>query len=368
MSASAVERLRGPCNTPTLDRLAADGLRYSRFHTTPLCSPTRAALLRGRNHHSVGMGAVSDMATARRATTRCGRTRGRRSRRPLSSTGTRRPNSANATKCRAGSGARWGRSTLAPADGFEYFYGFIGGEANSSIPTSTRRRHGRAGEDARGGLPLHGGHHGQGARVGAPQKGVVPDKPFSMYFAPGATHAPHHVPAERVEVQRRVRHGLGRGARGDLRSPEQLGVIRMTPSSRRDTRDPCIPRDAGEAEAGAAAADGAIRRGSWSTPISARARSSTRSKSSARWKTRSSICIIGDNGASAEGRSTGLERVPDITDIPESRRQSSCARRLETSAGPSRTTSTPWAGLTRWTRRTSGRSAWPPTGGAPATA
>ena len=54
----------GPCRTPTFERLAAGGLRYTRFHTTALCSPTRQALLTGRNHHSVGMGAVSDMATA----------------------------------------------------------------------------------------------------------------------------------------------------------------------------------------------------------------------------------------------------------------------------------------------------------------
>lgn len=53
----------GPCRTPTFERLAANGLRYTRFHTTAMCSPTRQALLTGRNHHSVGMGAVSDMAT-----------------------------------------------------------------------------------------------------------------------------------------------------------------------------------------------------------------------------------------------------------------------------------------------------------------
>jgi len=64
----------GPCSTPTFERLAADGLRYNRFHTTALCAPTRAALLTGRNHHSVGMGG--------RATARCDRTRRRPWRRP----------------------------------------------------------------------------------------------------------------------------------------------------------------------------------------------------------------------------------------------------------------------------------------------
>lgn len=60
----ATSAFGGPCRTPTLERLAAGGLRYSRFHTTAICSPTRQALLTGRNHHSVGMGMVADMATA----------------------------------------------------------------------------------------------------------------------------------------------------------------------------------------------------------------------------------------------------------------------------------------------------------------
>jgi arylsulfatase len=54
----------GPCHTPTAERLAVDGLRYNRFHTTALCSPTRQALLTGRNHHTVGMGGVTEMATS----------------------------------------------------------------------------------------------------------------------------------------------------------------------------------------------------------------------------------------------------------------------------------------------------------------
>src|SRR5262245_9480673 len=54
----------GPCHTPTFERLASDGLKYTRFHTTALCSPTRAALLSGRNHHSVGMGGITEIATS----------------------------------------------------------------------------------------------------------------------------------------------------------------------------------------------------------------------------------------------------------------------------------------------------------------
>jgi arylsulfatase len=72
----------GPCHTPTFERLAANGLRYNRFHTTALCSPTRQALLTGRNHHAVGMGGITEIATSAPATARCARTRRRRWPRP----------------------------------------------------------------------------------------------------------------------------------------------------------------------------------------------------------------------------------------------------------------------------------------------
>ena len=68
----------GPCQTPVAERLASKGLKYTRFHTTALCSPTRQALLTGRNHHSVGMGGITEIATGHRATARCSPTRCRR--------------------------------------------------------------------------------------------------------------------------------------------------------------------------------------------------------------------------------------------------------------------------------------------------
>ena len=71
----------GPCETPNAERLAAGGLRYTRFHTTALCAPTRAALLTGRNHHSVGMGSITETATSAPGKARCGPTRRRRWRR-----------------------------------------------------------------------------------------------------------------------------------------------------------------------------------------------------------------------------------------------------------------------------------------------
>jgi Sulfatase len=71
----------GPCETPTFERVAAQGLRYTRFHTTGLCSPSRAALLSGRSHHMVGLGGITEMATSARGITRSGRTVARRWRR-----------------------------------------------------------------------------------------------------------------------------------------------------------------------------------------------------------------------------------------------------------------------------------------------
>ena len=101
----------GPVATPTADRLAAGGLRYRRFHTTALCSPTRAALLTGRNHHTVGMGAVADIATSAPGYTSIGPTRVPRWRRSSGSTGTRPHSSANVMKSRRGRPVRWGLST-----------------------------------------------------------------------------------------------------------------------------------------------------------------------------------------------------------------------------------------------------------------
>ena len=81
----AASAFGGPCNTPSFDAVAADAVKYTRSHTTALCSPTRAAMLSGRNHHSVGMGGIAHMAEHRRpATHPCAPTRWRRSRRPSS--------------------------------------------------------------------------------------------------------------------------------------------------------------------------------------------------------------------------------------------------------------------------------------------
>jgi arylsulfatase A-like enzyme len=189
----------GPCQTPTFERLAANGLKYNRFHTTALCSPTRQALLTGRNHHAVGMGGITEIATS------------------APGYNSLRPNTAaplaETLKLNGYSTAQFGKchevpvwqtSPLGPFDnwpagggGFEHFYGFIGGETNqyapalyhNTVPVEPDR------------TPEEGYHFTDDMTDHAidwirQQKALMPDKPFFVYYAPGATHAPHHVPPE----------------------------------------------------------------------------------------------------------------------------------------------------------------------------
>ena len=188
----------GPVDTPVAQRLADGGLRYTRFHTTALCSPTRQALLTGRNHHSVGMGAITELATA------------------APGYNTIRPNTkatlaetlrlngyatAQVGKCHEV--PVWETSPAGPFDrwptgsGFEYFYGFVGGETNQYYPTlyegTTPVEPGRTPEQ---GYHLTEDLADHGVDWIRRQHALQPDRPFFLYFAPGATHAPHHAPRE----------------------------------------------------------------------------------------------------------------------------------------------------------------------------
>jgi arylsulfatase A-like enzyme len=189
----------GPCQTPSLERLAAGGLKYNRFHTTALCSPTRQALLTGRNHHAVGMGGITEVATS---------APGYSSLRPKAAAPL-----AETLKLNGYSTAQFGKchevpvwqtSPMGPFDswptgggGFEHFYGFIGGETNQWYPALYRDTVPVEPDKT----PEEGYHLTEDLTDHAiewvhQQKSLMPDKPFFVYFAPGATHAPHHVPAE----------------------------------------------------------------------------------------------------------------------------------------------------------------------------
>ena len=189
----------GPCNTPTAERLAAGGLKFNRFHTTALCSPTRQAMLTGRNHHTVGMGGITEIATSAPGYSSilpntCA---------PLART-LKLNGYATAQFGKCHEVPVWETSPAGPFDawptgggGFEYFYGFIGGEANQWYPSlyegTTPIEVKKTPEE---GYHLMEDMTDKALNWIGQQKALIPDKPFFVYFAPGAAHAPHHVPKE----------------------------------------------------------------------------------------------------------------------------------------------------------------------------
>ncbi len=219
----------GPCHTPTAERLAGQGLKFSRFHTTALCSPTRAALLSGRNHHTVGMGGITEIATSAPGYSSI------------------RPNTcaplAETLKLNGYSTAQFGKchevpvwetSPLGPFDswpsgggGFEYFYGFIGGETNQFYPAIYEGTTPIEPEKT----PEEGYHFTEDMTDKAitwirQQKALLADKPFFAYFAPGATHAPHHVPAEwSAKYKGRFDQGWDALREETLARQKELGVV-----------------------------------------------------------------------------------------------------------------------------------------------
>ena len=195
----------GPVNTPNAERLAKNGLKLNRFHTTALCSPTRQALLTGRNHHSVNMGGICEIATSAPGYTSVLP----KNKAPLAMTlKLNGYSTAQFGKCHEV--PVWETSPLGPftqwptgGGGFEYFYGFIGGETNQWYPAiyegTTAMEQGKSPEEG-----YHFTEDMTNKTMGwvRQQKALMPDKPFFMYFAPGATHAPHHVPKEWIEKYR----------------------------------------------------------------------------------------------------------------------------------------------------------------------
>ncbi|MDR3469893.1 MAG: arylsulfatase [Xanthobacteraceae bacterium] len=186
----------GPLRMPTVESLANDGLRYNEFHTTALCSPTRAALLSGRNHHMNNMGSITETATGFPGQT------GQRPNSVASVAEMLRLNGySTAAFGKNHETAAWEVSPSGPTDrwptrqGFDKFYGFMGGETNQWAPLiydgMTQVE-----------LPKDPNYHFMNDMTNHAidwmqyQKSLTPDKPFFIYFAPGATHAPHHVPKE----------------------------------------------------------------------------------------------------------------------------------------------------------------------------
>jgi arylsulfatase A-like enzyme len=218
----------GPCRTPTAERLAVDGLRYNRFHTTALCSPSRAAFLSGRNHHAVGMGGITEIATS------------------APGYNSLRPNTcaplAEILKLNGYSTAQFGKCHEVPVfettpigpyhhwptgSGFEHFFGFIGGENNQYYPAlydgTTPVEPDRTPEE---GYHLMEDLADKAIGWIRQQKSTAPDKPFFLYFAPGATHAPHHVPKDWIDKYTgKFDQGWDKVREETFARQKQLGVI-----------------------------------------------------------------------------------------------------------------------------------------------
>ena len=219
----------GPCQTPILEKLASNGLKYNRFHTTALCSPTRAAMLTGRNHHTVGMGNITENATS------------------APGNNSIRPNTcaplAEVLKLNGYSTSQFGKCHEVPVwevtpvgpfnawptggGGFEYFYGFIGGETNQWYPAlfegTTPVEPPKTPEQ---GYHLTEDLAGKATKWIRQQKSLMPDKPFFMYFAPGATHAPHHAPQQWIDKYKgKFDQGWDKVREETFERQKKLGVI-----------------------------------------------------------------------------------------------------------------------------------------------
>jgi arylsulfatase len=230
----------GPCQTPTLTKLAARGLRYNRFHVTALCSPTRAALLSGRNHHAMGFGSIAEFA---------GGWPGYNATWPKSA--------ASIAQILQGNGystAAFGKWHLTPDNqqgaagpfdrwpcglGFDYFYGFLGGASGQYDPVLTEN-------NTIIGVPRRKDYYfpedlsDRTIRWLHDQKAQSPDKPFFVYYSTGASHSPHHVPRQWADKYRgKFDQGWDKLREETFARQKSLGVIpagtKLTP------RDPAFP-------------------------------------------------------------------------------------------------------------------------------
>ena len=216
----------GPARMPTAERLADNGLRYNQFHTTALSSPSRMALLTGRNHHTGNTSSIMETATGFPGAT------GQRpdSVAPLAMT-LRYNGYSTAHFGKNHETAAWETSPSGPTDrwptrsGFDKFYGFMGGETNQWAPAiydgMTKIE-----------VPHDPKYHfmtdmtNQAIKWVRSEKSLTPDKPFFMYFAPGATHAPHQVPKEWIaKYQGKFDQGWDKVREETLARQIALGVV-----------------------------------------------------------------------------------------------------------------------------------------------
>ena len=222
----ATSTFGGPIQTPTLDKLASEGLRYNNFHTTALCSPTRNALKTGRNHHTTNTGSIMETATAFPGNT--GQVPN--SVAPLAEM-LRLNGYSTGAFGKWHETAAWETSVSGPYDrwpthqGFDKFYGFIGGETDQWFPLVY--------DGVTRVTPPHTeGYHftvdmtEQAINWVKAQQSMTPDKPFFVYYATGAVHAPHHVPKEWADKYKgQFDKGWDQTRKETTEQQRQMGVI-----------------------------------------------------------------------------------------------------------------------------------------------
>ncbi|KAF2506885.1 arylsulfatase [Flavobacterium zhairuonense] len=217
----------GPIPMPTADKLADEGLRYNMFHTTSMCAPTRAALLSGRNSHSVNMGTITELSTSMIGYT------GERPQDVATLAETLKQNGYNT--------AHFGKTHEVPSwqysvtgkynnwptqSGMEVFYGFFGGEADQYNPGNLVEGQTKIPPPGTKDYHFMKDMTDHAISYVRQQKSLSPDKPFFVYFASGATHAPHHVPKEWIaKFKGKFDMGWDKLREETLERQKKLGVV-----------------------------------------------------------------------------------------------------------------------------------------------
>ena len=216
----------GGVPSPTMDRLANEGLRYNRFHTTALCSPTRAALITGRNHHSCSFAGITEVATGYEGYTavmprQCGTV----------GEVLRQNGYMTAWIGKNHNTPPWETSAVGPFDrwanglGFDYFYGFNAGDMNHWNPTLFENRD-LVPVSTDPNYHLTADIADKAIDWVRKAKSIAPDRPFLLYVAPGATHSPHHAPADWIaRFKGKFDMGWDKYREETIARQKQLGVV-----------------------------------------------------------------------------------------------------------------------------------------------
>jgi arylsulfatase A-like enzyme len=309
----------GPIHMPTVEQLANEGLRYNEFHTAALCSPTRAALLTGRNHHMNNFGSVAEMATA---------FPGQSGQRPNSVASVaemlRLNGYSTAAFGKSHETAAWEVSPSGPTDrwptrqGFDKFYGFMGGETNQWAPLIyDGMTQVEPSKDPNYNFMTDMTNHAIAWMQSV--KSLTPDKPFFIYFAPGAVHAPHHVPKEWIaKYKGKFDEGWDKLREETLARQIKLGVV---PPGTKLAPKPAAIKDwatLGADEKKLFARQMEVFAGFGEYADTEIGRLIAAIKATGQLDNTLIFYIVGDNGASAEGGMNGLfNEMTYFNGVPE---------------------------------------------------